>query len=131
MGNCDERWVATIRYQVTSVGAAARFTLPRPRASGKASLHLTGQGTISMTHDAEITIDQELDLKGVVCPYNYVKTKLKLEEMTEGQVLRVTIDDGEPVRNVPRSVTDEGHQVLRIEPYQGRHYRVTIRKCGD
>jgi tRNA 2-thiouridine synthesizing protein A len=41
-----------------------------------------------MTHDADITIDEELDLKGVVCPYNYVKTKLKLEEMTEGQVLR-------------------------------------------
>jgi len=78
-----------------------------------------------------ITIDQELDLKGVVCPYNYVKTKLKLEEMTDGQVLRVTIDDGEPVKNVPRSVTDEGHQVLKIEPFQGRHYRVTIRKCGD
>ncbi|HUJ79316.1 MAG TPA: sulfurtransferase TusA family protein [Nitrospiria bacterium] len=84
-----------------------------------------------MTHDADITIDEELDLKGVVCPYNYVKTKLKLEEMAEGQVLRVTIDDGEPVKNVPRSVTDEGHQVLKIEPYQGRHYRVTIRKCGN
>jgi len=84
-----------------------------------------------MTHDADITIDQELDLKGVVCPYNYVKTKLKLEAMASGQVLRVTIDDGEPVKNVPRSVTEEGHQVLKIEPYHGRHYRVTIRKCGE
>jgi tRNA 2-thiouridine synthesizing protein A len=84
-----------------------------------------------MTQDAEIKIDQELDLKGVVCPYNYVKTKLKLEDMTSGQVLRVTIDAGEPVKNVPRSVTDEGHQVLKIEPYQGHHFRVTIRKCGE
>ncbi len=84
-----------------------------------------------MTHELDaIHIDQELDLKGVVCPYNYVKTKLKLEEMEAGQVLRVTIDDGEPVRNVPRSVTEEGHQVLKIEPYQG-HHRVTIRKCGE
>jgi tRNA 2-thiouridine synthesizing protein A len=81
------------------------------------------------THD--VKIDQELNLKGVVCPYNYVKTKLKLEEMEVGQVLRVTIDDGEPVRNVPRSVTDEGHQVLKIEPYQGRHHRVTIRKVTE
>jgi TusA-related sulfurtransferase len=77
-----------------------------------------------------IKIDEELDLRGVVCPYNYVKTKLKLEEMVTGQVLRVTIDEGEPVRNVPRSVTDEGHQVLKIEPYHG-HCRVTIRKCGE
>jgi TusA-related sulfurtransferase len=84
-----------------------------------------------MTHELDaIKIDEELDLRGVVCPYNYVKTKLKLEEMTTGQVLRVTIDDGEPVRNVPRSVTDEGHQVLKIEPYHG-HHRVTIRKCVD
>jgi TusA-related sulfurtransferase len=77
-----------------------------------------------------IKIDEELNLLGVVCPYNYVKTKLKLEEMATGQVLRVTIDEGEPVRNVPRSVTDEGHQVLKIEPYHG-HCRVTIRKAAE
>lgn len=81
-----------------------------------------------MRETEAVKIDQELDLRGVVCPYNYVKTKLKLEEMDIGQVLRVTIDDGEPVRNVPRSVTDEGHHVLKIEPHDG-HHRVTIRKC--
>ncbi|MCA9433855.1 MAG: sulfurtransferase TusA family protein, partial [Candidatus Omnitrophica bacterium] len=46
-------------------------------------------------------IDSTLDLSGVVCPMNFVKTKLQLELMQSGQVLEVIIDRGEPVRNVP------------------------------
>ena len=65
--------------------------------------------------DLEIRPDAELDLRGVMCPYNYVKTKLKLEEMKPGQVLAVIVDDGEPIRNVPRSARDEGHKVLQIQ----------------
>ncbi len=67
--------------------------------------------------ELEIRPDAELDLRGVMCPYNYVKTKLKLEEMKPGQVLAVIIDDGEPIRNVPRSARDEGHRVLEIQKY--------------
>ncbi|MEQ1848566.1 MAG: sulfurtransferase TusA family protein, partial [Nitrospira sp.] len=51
----------------------------------------------------------ELDLRGVICPYNFVKTKLKLETLEQGQVLSVLLDDGDPIRNVPRSVQNEGH----------------------
>lgn len=50
----------------------------------------------------------ELDLRGVICPYNFVKTKLKLETMKQGQVLSVLLDEGDPIRNVPRSVENEG-----------------------
>ncbi|TKB33142.1 MAG: sulfurtransferase TusA family protein, partial [Nitrospira sp.] len=45
----------------------------------------------------------ELDLRGVICPYNFVKTKLKLETMEQGQILSVLLDDGDPIQNVPRS----------------------------
>ena len=51
--------------------------------------------------------DEELDLRGVICPYNFVKTKLKLESMAPGQLLLVHLDDGDPIRNVPRSVSDD------------------------
>jgi TusA-related sulfurtransferase len=71
--------------------------------------------------------DAELDLRGVICPYNFVKTKLKLEAMEPGQVLAVILDDGEPIRNVPRSVKDEGHTVLSQEPLE-QSFRVIIRK---
>jgi TusA-related sulfurtransferase len=71
--------------------------------------------------------DAELDLRGVICPYNFVKTKLKLEMMEAGQVLAVILDEGDPIRNVPQSVADDGHAVLAQEPLAGA-YRVTIRK---
>lgn len=74
--------------------------------------------------------DAELDLRGVICPYNFVKTKLKLETMEAGQVLAVILDDGDPIRNVPRSVTDDGHTVLSQEPL-AHSYRVIIRKRAD
>jgi TusA-related sulfurtransferase len=71
--------------------------------------------------------DAELDLRGVICPYNFVKTKLKLETMERGQVLAVLLDEGDPIRNVPRSVTNEGHTVLAQERVD-RCYRVLIRR---
>jgi tRNA 2-thiouridine synthesizing protein A len=71
--------------------------------------------------------DAELDLRGVICPYNFVKTKLKLETMAGGQLLAVILDDGDPIRNVPRSVSDDGHAVLKQELLNGS-YRVLIRK---
>ncbi len=71
--------------------------------------------------------DAELDLRGVICPYNFVKTKLKLETMEQGQVLSVLLDDGDPIRNVPRSVENEGHTVLAQERVD-QSYRVLIRR---
>jgi TusA-related sulfurtransferase len=74
--------------------------------------------------------DAELDLRGVICPYNFVKTKLKLEAMEEGQILSVLLDDGDPIRNVPRSVSNEGHTILSQDRIEGS-YRVVIRRRDD
>lgn len=74
-----------------------------------------------------IPSDIELDLRGVICPYNFVKTKLKLETMGHGQVLSVLLDDGDPIKNVPRSVENEGHTVLGQDRV-GSSYRVLIRR---
>lgn len=75
----------------------------------------------------EIRIDEKLDLRGVACPLNFVKTKLKLEEMQSGQVLEVIIDDGEAVRNVPRSVKEEGHQIIKVEKLDNA-FKLLIKK---
>lgn len=74
-----------------------------------------------------VSTDIELDLRGVICPYNFVKTKLKLETMNQGQVLAVLLDDGDPIKNVPRSVEHEGHTVL-AQDRVGSSYRVLIRR---
>ncbi|MDH5296062.1 MAG: sulfurtransferase TusA family protein [Nitrospirota bacterium] len=70
---------------------------------------------------------EELDLRGVICPYNFVKTKLKLETLEIGAQLSVLLDEGEPIRNVPQSITNEGHQILKQERI-GQYYQVVIQK---
>ena len=72
----------------------------------------------------------ELDLRGVICPYNFVKTKLKLESMLPGEILAVILDDGEPIHNVTQSVSNEGHIILYQEPC-GPSFRVLIKKRTD
>jgi TusA-related sulfurtransferase len=74
--------------------------------------------------------DAELDLRGVICPYNFVKTKLKLETMEQGQILSVMLDAGDPIRNVPQSVRNEGHTVLSQEPVD-QAFRVIIRRRSE
>ena len=75
----------------------------------------------------QIEFDEELDLRGVICPYNFVKTKLKLESMPAGTILAVLLDDGDPIKNVPQSVENEGHKVLQQESIQDA-FRVFIQK---
>ncbi len=70
------------------------------------------------------------DLRGVACPMNYVKTKLKLEMMDAGEKLEVWLDAGEPIKNVPMSLKNDGHKVLlqeALEP-EAAHYRVLVEK---
>jgi len=69
---------------------------------------------------------KEADFRGVVCPLNYVKTKLLLGQMQGGQVLSVLLDK-EGARNVPESAEKDGHTVLSVAP-EGESWRVLIQK---
>jgi sulfite reductase (ferredoxin) len=70
------------------------------------------------------------DLRGVACPLNYVKTKLKLEMMDAGDRLEVWLDAGEPIKNVPMSLKNDGHLLLLQEPLEAAadHYRILVEK---
>lgn len=57
------------------------------------------------------TPDARLDLRGTPCPINFVKTKLRLEQMAPGSLLEVWLDPGEPVQQVPDSLVVEGYSV--------------------
>ncbi len=76
---------------------------------------------------SEIKPDAKLDLRGVMCPINFVKTKLKLEAMDAGQVLEVTLDSGEPIQNVPKSIKEEGHTIVEVKKEDG-YFRLKIQK---
>ena len=68
-----------------------------------------------------------IDLRGVVCPLNFVKAKLKLEKLKVGDVLEVLLDEGEPVRNVPASFADQGQEVLEVKKTDD-HSSVFVRR---
>lgn len=79
----------------------------------------------------EFIKNDTLDLRGVKCPINYVKASLKLEEMNEGEILELILDDGMPMANVPNSIEGDGHKILKIDAIdEGRHYRLLIQKGG-
>jgi len=80
---------------------------------------------------AEIRCDEEIDLRGEVCPYTFVKSKLYLEEMEVGQVLRVVLDHLPAVDNVPRSMQNEGHEVLGVAQVTEDDWFVTVRKTHE
>jgi len=78
--------------------------------------------------EQETAVDRELNLKGEVCPYTFVRSKLAMEEMEAGQVLRVVLDHLPAVSNVPKSLSLEGEEVLRVEQLNGTDWEVVVRK---
>jgi TusA-related sulfurtransferase len=59
--------------------------------------------------------DREIDITGEVCPMTFVRTRLALDRMAPGQVLQIRLRGEEPLRNVPRSAAEQGHEVLSLE----------------
>jgi Predicted redox protein, regulator of disulfide bond formation len=72
--------------------------------------------------------DRELDIRGEVCPFTFVKSKLVLEQMELGQVLRVILDYPPSVENVPKSMREEGQEVLAINQLDSNTWEILIRK---
>lgn len=79
----------------------------------------------------EVNIDKTVDITDVVCPVTFVKAKVELEELEEGQILAVRMNDGEPVQNVPRSIKEEGHQILKLNENEDGTYTLLVKKAGD
>ena len=55
----------------------------------------------------EFKINDKVDITDVVCPTTFVKAKIALEELDDGEILEIRLNDGEPVQNVPRSIKEE------------------------
>ncbi len=75
-------------------------------------------------------IDDYIDLRGEKCPLNFVKTKLKLEEMEDGQNLQAIVDGGEAMQNIPRSLKEEGHRIIKVEKTADDGFSLLIKKGG-
>ena len=80
---------------------------------------------------SEIKFDDTVDITDVVCPVTFVKAKVAMEELDEGQILSIRMNDGEPVQNVPRSIKEEGHQILKLDDNEDGTYTLYVKKAGD
>ncbi|HEX9100796.1 MAG TPA: sulfurtransferase TusA family protein [Polyangia bacterium] len=72
---------------------------------------------------------ETLDLAGEVCPYTFVRTKLRLEELPIGAELHILVDHAPAAVNVPRSLVAEGQQVVSVSPEGARWRIVAIKRC--
>ena len=70
----------------------------------------------------------QLDITQEHCPMTFVRTKLKLAQMANGDTLEVLLSEGEPLNNVPRSASEQGFKVLAVEHVEGKTHRVLIEK---
>ena len=100
-----------------------------PAVKEQASTGAGGHGSPSRPPPCQLAAPV-YDLRGVACPLNYVKTKLKLEMMDAGERLEVWLDAGEPIKNVPMSLKNDGHVVHLQEALEpdAAHYRILVEK---
>lgn len=80
---------------------------------------------------AGIEINETVDITDKVCPLTFVKAKVAIEELEEGEVIAIHMNDGEPVQNVPRSIKEEGHQILKLVNNENGTYDLIVKKVGE
>ncbi len=76
----------------------------------------------------ELKVDQELDIRGEVCPYTFVKSKLALDDLEVGQVLKVIVDHLPAVNNVPRSLSNEGQEIVEVVKINDTDWSIVVKK---
>jgi TusA-related sulfurtransferase len=73
-------------------------------------------------------VTRQIDITQDVCPMTFVRTRLALDRMAPGETLLVTLKGEEPLRNVPRTTTEQGHEVLSLETDADGISRLLIRR---
>jgi len=68
-----------------------------------------------------------VDVRDTRCPLTFVHVKVGLDAIKVGQVLEVVLSEGEQIQDVPRSLKEEGHRVLKAAR-EGDAYRLLVRK---
>lgn len=79
----------------------------------------------------EIPFDEEVDITDKVCPMTFVKAKVSMDELEDGEILAIRMNDGEPVQNVPRSMKEEGHKILKLQDNEDGTYTLYVRKVEE
>jgi tRNA 2-thiouridine synthesizing protein A len=73
-------------------------------------------------------VTREIDITAELCPMTFVRTRLALDRMSPGETLLVKLKGEEPIRNVPRTATEQGHEVLSMDTDADGISRLLIRR---
>ncbi|VVB93897.1 putative ABC transporter ATP-binding protein [uncultured archaeon] len=83
---------------------------------------------INGTFLADVKADQEINLKGNMCPYNFVYAKQALHALEKGKILKLIVDDPTAVTEVPRGMEAGGHEVVSVRQQNKTDWEIIIRK---
>lgn len=75
--------------------------------------------------------DRTINIKGLQCPYTFVRSKLAIEDMEVGEVLEILLDSEEASRNIPKSMEDHGQKMLKVEKINDTDRVLLVRKEKD
>ncbi len=98
--------------------------------SGKSEYHFReyhGGGPIHLEIPGDLT-QERLDITAEVCPMTFVRVKLKLQALAPGATLLVRLREGEPLANVPRSLRQEGHEIVALSAEGAGVHLLEVRK---
>lgn len=80
---------------------------------------------------ANLQIHKELNLKGKICPYTFIETMLTLEEMKAGEILQVIVDYPPAACDVPRSLQNEGYEVLAVQKTNETDWAIIVKNTNS
>ena len=75
-----------------------------------------------------VKINKTINIKGEVCPFTFVRSKLAIEQIKSGEVLEIILDHEPAVENIPRSMDNEGHKVLEVKKINETDWKILVRK---
>ncbi|HKC78584.1 MAG TPA: sulfurtransferase TusA family protein [Nitrosopumilaceae archaeon] len=76
---------------------------------------------------SELGPAKTIDVRGLFCPEPVFRTKIEIERMTVGNVLKVIADDPASEEDISRWVNRNGHQLVELKK-NDKDLEFTIKK---
>ena len=69
-----------------------------------------------------------LDLRGVKCPNNAMRSRLVMAGLPDGANLEIYLDEGAPIENVPGALVADGH-IVKNRQKKGSFWAISVVKA--
>ena len=76
----------------------------------------------------EKNIIKVIDMLDEVCPMTFVKTKLAIEKINQGERIKIIYNSQEAKTNVPKSLDELNHKVISINNINKKQFYIIIEK---